>query len=787
MKSIKLSNYFEFINPEYRYIQITPHKSIRNYNSSNIAKAIAHTYKSIDKRIRKEKKKIFFECDFKISYMIDIMKNSEKNDNASFYFIVPKPFVNIILEKIKEIWNKATIKLLDTTIEPFSVNAEVYQLSYKKEDALSIQVDKKSNEPLSSILSVIDIMKEDDRVSIVYNFLPCSQFGWIERYTETINKIKDKKVIIKKQTSTEYFIKTTLVYMIKFFNDIVQVINDFTGGDTNKEQESIYSSIAHVLEQQGSLSSSTKKKKEQTILNTQIAIISESKDDTRKTNNALSVCQAYRSLDEDNELIYKQKHFKTPIDIENTDLGIEINTFSTDEISNFIQIPGRLLLTQFGINYIKTEESTVPIELQTGIKRLGGVKYKGNIQQAYIENDYNNGNLPMVITGSQGAGKTTFLKEYSSDCVKSKEGLIIIDIIKNCQLSDDIKSIVPKERLVEIDLSKEQDLQGLGYNEIKITNNMSSFQKCKLANLQSQQVMSLVDSIGVGDPLSSRMRRFLNASSNIVFSLGYNSIRNVISCLENFRFRHQCIDKLNSELQELLKDEITTLLELDEWSKETKDKPSVICGNRDSKIEYILDRVSMLREDFKLKYMYNKKLDNNINLVDCMNNGKVVLIKIREDEFPTKMSKNIMVTYWVSKIWLACQLRGSNQDKPLRCNVLIDEVFQAPTCMNNLDYILPQSRKFGLKFIFTSQYTQQLDDIFDTLEASGSSFMLLTGSTEKDFNYFKNKFENFEYEDLRDMDQFSAMCLIKYSKGYSSFISKLPYTKKLDIKVKIIS
>lgn len=787
MNTIKLSKYFELVKPEYQYIQIIPHKSIRNYNSSNIAKAIAHTYKSIDRRIRREKKKIFFECDFKISYMIDINKNCEKNDNASFYFIVPKPFINIILEKIKEIWNKATVKLMDIKFEPFSENAEVYQLSYKKEDALSLQVDKKSNEPLNSILSVIDIMKDKDRVSIIYNFMPCSQFGWLERYNETINKIKDKKVIIKKQTSTEYLIKTALVYMIKFFNDIVQVINDFTGGDPNKEQESIYSSIAHVLEQQENLSTSTKKKKEKTILNTQIAVISESNDDTRKSNNALSVCQAYRSLDEDNELTYKQKHFKTPINIEDCDLGIEINTFSTDEISNFIQIPGRLLLTQFGINYIKTEESSVPKELQNGIKRLGKVKVKGNIQQAYLENDYNNGNLPLVIIGSQGAGKTTFLKEYSNDCIKAKEGLIVIDIIKNCELSDNIKSIVSRDRIVEIDLSREQDLQGLGYNEIKITTNMSSFQKCKLANLQSQQVMSLVDSIGVGEPLSSRMRRFLNASSNIVFTLGYNSIRDVISCLENFKFRHQCIDKLNTELKELLKDEITTILELDEWSRETKDKPSEICGNRDNKIEYILDRVSMLREDFKLKYMYNKKLSNNINLVDCMNKSKVVLIKMKEDEFPTKMSKNIMVTYWVSKIWLACQLRGATQNKPLRCNILIDEVFQAPTCMGNLEYILPQSRKFGLKFLFTAQYTQQLDSIFDTLEASGSSFMLLTGSTEKDFNYFKNKFDNFEYEDLRDMEQFSAMCLIKYSQGYSSFISKLPYTKSLDSNIKSVS
>ena len=157
-----------------------------------------------------------------------------------------------------------------------------------------------------------------------------------------------------------------------------------------------------------------------------------------------------------------------------------------------------------------------------------------------------------------------------------------------------------------------------------------------------------------------------------------------------------------------------------------------------------------------------------------MEEGKVILIKMREADFPTKMQKNLLVTYFVTKIWLASQLRGMLNDKPLRCNVIIDEVFQAPTSMDILEYILPQSRKFACKFIFSTQYIKQLDKIFDTLEASGASFMMLTGSTEDDFNHFKNKLENFEYEDLRDMEKFSSLNLVKYSKGYSSFITKLP-------------
>lgn len=768
MKSIKLSDYFKLVKPTYVYLQITPHKSIRNYNSANISKAIAHTYRAINRRIYKAQKKLFFETNYKISYVIDI-----KDNNAKFYFIIPDCFKNIIVEKCREIWAKATLEIVDK-IEEMNEDTDLYSLSYKKEDALSLAVDKKSNEPLNSILSVMDIMKDQDRIRVIYNFLPISQFGWLDRYNTTIEKIKEHKSIEKKQMSFDYIMRSLVINIFSLFDSIVQVINDFTGGAPEGSKESLYSAILGILEQQQNLSAATNKKKEATILNTQIAIQSQSVDQTRRENNALSVAHGYRTLDEDNELIYKK--VKNKIKIEDYDFKIDTNTMSTDECSNFIQIPGRMLLLQHGIKHINVEENNIPHELKEGIKRLGVAKFKGNKIAAYLENEYNNGNLPLVLIGSQGGGKTTYIGNYAKDCVEAKEGVIVLDFIKNCELSDTIKHYVSKDKLIELDLSTEKDIQGLGYNEIEIKPNLDTFTKLKLASLQSQQIMSLIDSVSIGDPLSSRMRRFLNAAANIVFIQGYNSVKNVVECLEDFRKRKIYIDSLSLELKTNLEDEINTLKELDEWTKGNK-KENIepeVSGTNSGKIEHILDRIGMLREDFKLKYMYNKSLKDNINLVKCMEQGKVVLIKMREADFPTKMQKNLLVTYWITKIWLASQLRGMINDKPLRCNVIIDEVFQAPTSMDILEYILPQSRKFACKFIFSTQYIKQLDKIFDTLEASGASFMMLTGSTEDDFNHFKSKLENFEYEDLRDMEKFSSLNLVKYSKGYASFVTKLP-------------
>ena len=767
MKSIKLSDYFEIRKPTYKWIQITPDKSIRNYNSTNIAKAICHTFKTLNRRIKKEQKKLIIESNFKITYMIDIQKG-----DVCFYFIVPQFFESILLEKISEIWSRATIEEVEP-VEEFSSSAERYQLTYKKENALSLMVDKKTNEPLNQILSVMDIMKDNDRVAILYNFLPRPQFGWLKEYEDTMEKIKEKKSVEKEKMNAKYIIETALGSLLNLLDGITEVVLDFTGGSKRKPSQTFYETIIGAIEKQKELSPSTKRKKELNVTNVQIAICSQSLDKTRAENNALSISQAYRVLDEDNELVHKKVNSTFKIE-DYSYKGCDENTFSTDECQNFIQVPGRFLLRQFGIHHVKTTENPVPSQLREGFFSLGTNTCKGIKTEAYLENEYNIGNLPLVLIGSQGSGKTTYMKNIAKNCHYNKEGIFILDFIKNCELSEDIMSVIPKEDVVCINLANETDVQGLGYNEIKINKNMSAFQKLNLASLQSQQIMNLVDSISVGDPLSSRMRRFLNAAANVVFSLGYSSIKNAIECLEDYKKRERYINELDKDLTSQLSDEINSLKELDDWSKATKDKPSEKIGTREAKIEHILDRVCMLREDFKLKFMYNKSCNNNIDLVNLMEEGKTVIIQMKESDFPTKMIKNILVTYWISKIWLTAQIRGSLHTKPLRSNIVVDEIFQAPTCLKMLEYILPQSRKFGAKFILSTQYISQLDSISDTLDASGSSYMLLKGCLEDDFKHFASKLEGYEYDDLRDLEKFHSLNLIYHSGGYSAFTTKLP-------------
>lgn len=769
MKSIKLSKYFELVKPEYVYIQVIPHKSIRNYNSVNIAKAIAYTFKKANKLIKIEQKKLFFKTNFKISYVIDIKKN-----NASFYFIVPKPFVNIILEKICEIWSKATIKVLDKALDGFTANAEYYELSYKKEDALSLSTDFRSNEPLNSILNVMDVMKDDDRVTIIYNFIANPQFNWIDRYNNTMTKIKENKSIDKNIFSFNAICRNTLIYLLDTISAVIEVINDFTGGNTDNSKESMYNAILGILEKQEELSIATKKKKDSTVINTQIGVISDSIDDTRKNNNVMAITQSFRAIDGDNELIADK--VKKPFEVEQYNFNTKISTLSVEESANLIQIPARTLLEQHKIDHVKVEETTVPDELKSGYISLGENKNKGNKIKTYLEDDYDIGSLPLMLLGRQGGGKSTYLVNYCKYAMSRNESIFVLDYIKNCEMSRDIEKVVPKDKLVILDFSQAENLQSFAYNELKFKEDTFE-SRYEIANKKSQLTLELVNSINMnGDPFSPKMERFLMSACDIVFTIKENAtFKDIIRCLTDFKYREYIIKSIQDDYRKYFEEDISTLEELDEWSKATKDNPSEKIGTRESKIEGILDRMTLLKRDFYLKMMFNKSPDKNVDFVDLMEQGKVVLIRLPQSKFK-KYVKNVICTFLITKLWTSAEIRGEMYKRPTRSHIIIDELSQIHTAEMYLDSLITETRKYGFKLVLTGQRLFQLSKEFiEDLKSAGASFMLLKGSLKEDFNYFKEEIgEDFTYEDLDSMEQYSSLNLIQYSQGFSSFITKLP-------------
>lgn len=764
-KSISFSNYLKIVKPEYVYLQLIPNNSIRNYNSDRISKAISTLYINISQRIHIQDKKMFIYHPSKVSYYTYISKNS-----AEFYFIIPSTRLNLIKDKIGDTWKGITIKQVDS-IPTFSKDATKYYLNYKKEDALSLSTDKRTNTLLSSTLNVIDIMEEDDKVGIFYNFMPNSQYTWRSEYEETLEKFKQNIPIDKQKVNAGYIIKMTLVLIFQTVDSVLSSVGDFLGVEQTPVKKSNKLELPIFGFNDSKLSIATKNKKEDIVLDTQIAIISESKSKIRMDNNAMSICQSFKSVSEDNEL--KHKRLKHDIDFDDYNLkGASTMRISTSESQNFLALPGKELLEDYDfIEKVDTLESQVPLELQKGSMCIGNSTFKGQKVKAYLSNDKEFKNLTVAVIAPTRAGKTTLLQNLCKNAIDNGECVIIPDFIDWCQMSHEISKVVPKSKQLIIDCENLEKLQGFGFNELWLRD-APAMEMYNSAKRQTAQLLTLIDGINDNTKnLSVKMDRYLESSALVVFSC-YGSLKDVFDVLRSHKARQHYIDSINPVLKPMLSEYVETLCELNEVNRE-----GVVTGTKISAIVGILDRANKLKRNTAMEIMLKTSCDNNIDLMKEIQKPQVIIIRMPDNTFSTEMEKDFMCTYWLSKIWLTLQLRSSmikDRNKRVKVNMFWDELSQVEHTQELLKEKLSQIAKFDAKNIITCHYLEQIKIIRNELKAANTSYMLLAGTNKDNYKELKDELYPYELEDLMNLKRYESLNLLKTRDGYAKFITKLP-------------
>lgn len=760
VKSIKINNYFELVKPEYVFFKLTPHSSCRNNSTDKLAQLVNKLYIDFTKRIHIEEKKLFFKTDSKVSLYIYLESNK-----AEFYFIVPVPYKRLFKEKISDTWKNIEIKEVNE-LPTFSKNCTKYGLRYKKEGALSLAVDKRDNDLLSSTLNIMEILESDtnDKIGIVYNFIPSSPTilnSFRTYHREVMEKYKKHIPLDKDKKNIWYILKIMGNFLINTIDGVLEA--------TQKDlKQNIQNNI--TILQHRELSPATYKKENCTLCRSQVVIMSESDSKNNQDINGRATCEAFSIVDEDNSLTYDE--VKKDFNILDADFPVARLETSTLECQNFLQMPGRELLRQFkDIEHLKLLENPVPKELQTGFFRLGNVKVKETTTKAYKSNDSQLSRLGMAYLGSMGAGKTTFMTNNAKDIIEAGYGLVNIDIVNNCELSEAIKAITPKDRLVEIDCSNPNQLQAFAFNEIKINDSMNDYEKISHATLHTQQIAVLLDAINDDtSKLSPKMLKYLYSAGTVTFvSKPDASLKDVINCLTIPSKRQDFIDNLSDSLKTKLEDEIYTLGELD-----SKDKSGKV-SNSDNKVEGIVDRVIHLKTSSSTKLSFMKDSTENLNFVDLLAQNKVILIKIPESKFPSKMIRNIISVFYLSKVWIAKQILATT--KQPKTFLLFDEFYKCYNCQLLYQDIFVEARKFDLVSIVALHYLNQLTkQCKEALKASGTSYLLLQGADVKAYQDLRSNFIQFGYEedDLLNLERYHALALIKTTKNYSAFITKLP-------------
>lgn len=765
-----LVKYSDIIHPKYCYFKLLPSSSISNYDSSSLSLLVHELFKTLKNRIHIFEKRLFLEDKTSIRYLIDISK-----ENVEFFYVIPDIYKNLAIDTIAKIWNgRCTVQEIPKESIRVLESPTLYQLKYKYEDSLSIETKKTSNKFLSKALSVIEIMEEDDNVQLIVNLVPyeTNTATWKTFCDDIYDRYKKNLPIDKNKVN---------------FNFVFNILISSIGGLINLLlPEALRSTVDFSIagdKKELSNSSLEKSKDGRVIIESQIAVLSKSTNRKKEDTLASSLCKSFKEVKGDNELIgYKTSFKKSNVSIHKANWNICTNKTSADELSNVITIAGKGILNKYtNIEHVASKQVQLIDELSTGIVVLGTQTYKNKSRTLYLNENKEYANLPILILTKMGGGKSTWFENVgvslmnnyrnslNSKNIAKKESFLVLDYIKQNELSYNIMNNISPEDTIMIDLSTLEGTSLLGFSFLEAEYFKDDFRKrLKSASRQGKEMMKLIDYLNedTSDPLTTPMKRYLNSAFAVCYIHPNKSLRDSIRIIENYDIRHEYIDMVPEELKDYLDDEIRALKELDD--KDNGTKINLISG--------IISRTYTLQSNPILKEMYNAKPEDGINLADEMQNGKGIFILMPDDEFDSEMI-NIISTYIVSRLFFACKKRGTlNKNDVTRCTLLIDELNLAEGCLSTLNDIIGQLRKYKLRPIISAHNLKQISLLKTNLMSVGLSVILPQGTLEGNFEEFENFFkkEGFSVEDLQTLKEYETLNLIETSQGKKAFISKFP-------------
>lgn len=672
-------------------------------------------------------------------------------DNIKFFLILPSKWSSFIKQRVETVWPRSAIMKQQDYSDAFQPHKTIiYDIELMNNCFMSIDADYRANTPIESMLGASKDMQNNDIALFQIILEPVNNY-WKTKADQSWSKykkgedIKNEKLIFQ---ILDFLFLNIIEWILKTFDLLLGVKSDNKKNINREKQTSYY----------------TNNKTSYDGFDVRIKIYSYSESIIRREQTAKSIATALRDVNGDNELVVTNKRTMSRNFIRRKPMAtfFKKNILSVKEVSQLMQLPNRELQETYNLlDSIDTREIDLPDILKKGNIPIGETTHKGKTEEVYWPNDKNILALPKIIIGPMGSGKDEYTKNFTVNASKKGDGAIVFDYIKNCEMSE---SIAKHADCIKIDLSKQENLFSLAYPEIQpIGDNWS---KLKVANILSRQVEYLINSLSE-EPLTSRMSRYLDAASKVVFIHKGAKVYDVIDVLTNWKARNEYIRK--AKYSGIFADDDIEIVDLD--SLHDRNKEGKIIGTKESKIEGIMDRINILIKDIYLKTMAKTNINCNHNFCKWMDDGKVILIQMPENVFTNKQVKDTIVTYFMSRIWLAT-LQRKNTDKIV--HIITNEIHQVPTAAKLVANIITEPRKFGVDFYFTVHYLRQLKALQSAIQSAGVSYMLLAGTEKDNLFSLQQEISPFTVEEGLKLKRFHSLNIISYGNQYAKFISKLP-------------
>lgn len=795
---------------DYMYLKLLPTPSLKNETTDKIALRVNLLYKSFNDRKKNKDKGKFLAEQQKLGIYTRITK-----DNISFYAIVPKFFYTEFRTACENAWKGINIEEVDEIPNSFDNGYTETNLSTKKSNALSLRVNKTDNFLLSSVLSVVDILQEDEEVGIYYNFIPTSSVSRKDcrsTFKEDIDRYRKNFSVDKEKTAFGY-LKNTVTFCVDFVSDLVADLGKEFNLDMN-----VTTSNDRISDLENDISQSTKDKGRKQLISTQIILLAKSTDRKREKTINEYIGDNFDCIKEDNEFIYKHKNIKKnkvqkPFDFLCSKYSAPISVLSELECQHLISLPGKTIMDNYKmIDNIPYKQSIVPECAKKGYLMLGENNNKTKLDKVFFSNENKEiATTGTYIIGPMGSGKTTFIKHFVCDAIRGGDLVVLFDYIGNNALTRALSDIPDKyKQIINVGEYRGDNAQSIFYNELDVNKLNPKDYKTEedykeaylnMLSIHISQIINLIKGIngeGTGASVSRRMSKIIRGACVLVLSNKNTVFMDIYKAVVDHKVRYSLLENVPDFVKEEYGDEIKEMLDAidkkvtvrDEDGKVVKDENGdflmEVVGTEENSITFLLDRFAVFKENRQLKKLSSIPHENNIDFSNLFLNlkKKVVIIQVPGDSFMGE-SKDIICNFYASKILLAMEQRQikyvtKNPKDPdglkmTLAHVIFDEAHLLKSTMILVEDYLTQFRKFRVKPMFTGHYLGQLDKkVADSILAAGYNFIITGKIDERHFKDLNGYFDDFTYEDCKNLLERHLMVSLRYREGTRNFILKAP-------------
>lgn len=792
-------------------LKIIPHNTLDNINIKDLIKALHNPIRYIERynfacvdTLIKEGDSIPVKKLFKRDSMNKLLKAKEDTDlliiqNTFIYEIqITKDNIKFILlnrdlEKVKKIYSKYVDKIkFSDNIDDYEItineNMSIVEMINKEHFMFSLKTSSRALEPLKYILDLKRNLK-DGEMFIYQVIIEPLTADWWTSYTQAYKKFKDGKMPKKFQLKLKDIFNIFGNITLDVALELLYCLEEIIFGKDGVEKIDTTDDDVSIMKKETGLRNATIKKGTEKGFETSIRGIAYSKSEDRREFLLEQFSNCFGCLDLDNSLVMRKiKNTKENMKrIQNRELfWYPLNNskmiLSVSELEHLLQLPQVTLQKELGMERLDFAEIKLAKELVEGYIPIGhiyggkGIAYWSKIKDLLC--------LSKAIVAVKGAGKSKYFENYVYNAYKGGDCIIYFDYIENNQNAWEVAKHIPKNDVVVLNLSKgftfdypELDISNIPKDE-EYNRNIKRF-----ASDYCMLMEKFINTINTGDAqaLTANMRNILIAACSFTFLGGFTDMYSIYKILTNYRFRYTVVKKvkeMNIYNEDDFRFEIMKSLDEVKEVKKGNKKESATVGTNE-KADRVLDRFNALLRDSRTEEMLLGIDRNNINFVDIFEQNKVVLVMMPEDYFTDYELKDIVMTYFLSRMKLAGQKRAAlikDREKRKVVHIMLDEIHQLDNSTNLMIKNIAEDRKFRTTYVFTCQFLKQFGKLWDSLKGTGCNFMLLAGCEKENFTLLKEEIgSNFELNDLIKMPAWHSLNIVRgREKTIQTFLSHLP-------------